>query len=56
MAMFWMLTALISLDFKSRVVENATEKDSKHDQKYEILRNGTKIGTFQPRRKDNWKV
>lgn len=41
MAMFWMFAAQISLVFKKRVVEKATEGDSKHDEYQEHLRNWT---------------
>lgn len=52
MALFWMLAALISLDFKKRVVEKAAEKDSKHDEKRENVRKWKKARDIQLRKEE----
>lgn len=52
-AMFQMLTSLISLDLKSQVVEKGTEKDSKHDQMYEDLWMEQRLWHFSLEKKDN---
>lgn len=52
MALFWMLAALISLDFKKRVVEKAAEKDSKHDEKQENVRKWKKARDIQLRKEE----
>lgn len=52
MALFWMLAALISLDFKKRVVEKAAEKDSKHDEKQENMRKWKKARDIQLRKEE----